>query len=56
MISKEARLDLDRLSRLGMVEAIWGEHKTFEQIAEILKSFSEAGQLAFCYKSVCRQS
>ena len=35
-MSETARLDLQRRSRIGMVEAIWGEHKTAEQIAEIL--------------------
>ncbi len=28
----DARLDLKRRERLGMVEAVWGEHKTAEQI------------------------
>tara|TARA_Y100001968_G_scaffold294253_1_gene300704 strand:+ start:9396 stop:10061 length:666 start_codon:yes stop_codon:yes gene_type:complete len=42
----EARLDFGRLERLGMVEAIFGEHKTYEQIARILNSFEKSGQLA----------
>ena len=29
-----------------MIEAIWGEHKTVEQITEILKAFDIAGELA----------
>ena len=33
----DARLDLQRRRRLGMVEAIWGEHKTADQIIAILK-------------------
>ncbi|MFO7628012.1 MAG: nickel pincer cofactor biosynthesis protein LarB [Prochlorococcaceae cyanobacterium] len=41
-----ARLDLQRRSRLGMVEAIWGEHKSAHQISAILKRFQEAGELA----------
>ena len=36
---QDARLDLNRRSRLGMVEAIWGEHKTADQIIAILESF-----------------
>ena len=42
----EARLDFGRRNRLGMVEAIWGEHKSCTQIAGILKSFEECGELA----------
>ena len=41
----EARLDLQRRQRLGMVEAVWGEHKTDQQIAAILSSFAASGEL-----------
>ncbi len=41
-----ARLDLQRRERLGMVEAVWGEHKTTEQIVEVLKKLEVAGELA----------
>ena len=41
----DARLDLQRRRRLGMVEAIWGEHKTPDQIVAILKRFEHAGEL-----------
>jgi len=41
-----ARLDFDRRRRLGMVEAIWGEHKTPEQIAAIIQELGLAGELA----------
>ncbi len=37
--NREARIDFDRRSRLGMIEAVWGEHKTSDQIVEILHSF-----------------
>ncbi len=46
MNNKEFRLDLDRLQRLGMVEAVWGEHKSFEQISEILRKLESSSQLA----------
>ena len=46
MIDQQARLDLQRRHRLGMVEAIWGEHKTTEQIVENVKKFLRAGELA----------
>ena len=41
-----ARLDLQRRQRLGMVEAIWGEHKSADQIAAILLSLQQQGELA----------
>ena len=44
----DARLDLKRRERLGMVEAVWGEHKTAEQIITILERFSAADELGFC--------
>ena len=47
MSAPEARLDLQRRQRLGMVEAVWGEHKTAAQIATILKTMHHAGELAF---------
>ena len=34
-MTEQHRLDLGRRQRLGMVEAIWGEHKSAEQIARI---------------------
>jgi hypothetical protein len=45
-MSDAARLDLQRRSRIGMVEAIWGEHKTAEQIAPILLKLQAAGEPA----------
>lgn len=45
-MSAEHRLDLGRRQRLGMVEAIWGEHKSADQIARILEALHDAGELA----------
>ncbi|MFM2174061.1 MAG: nickel pincer cofactor biosynthesis protein LarB [Cyanobacteriota bacterium] len=45
-MNEEARLDLQRRQRIGMVEAIWGEHKTAEQIAAILLRLRLHGELA----------
>ncbi|MCP9775118.1 nickel pincer cofactor biosynthesis protein LarB [Cyanobium sp. WAJ14-Wanaka] len=45
-MSIQHRLDLGRRQRLGMVEAIWGEHKSAEQIAQILTELHTAGELA----------
>lgn len=41
-----AHLDLQRRSRLGMVEAVWGEHKRADQIAAILRELVAAGETA----------
>jgi NCAIR mutase (PurE)-related protein len=45
-MTEQHRLDLGRRQRLGMVEAIWGEHKSAEQIARILEELNAAGELA----------
>ena len=41
----DARLDLQRRQRLGMVEAVWGEHKSADQIAGVLRGFQRVGEL-----------
>lgn len=46
MTLQESRLDLERRRRLGMVEAIWGEHKSVDQIVAILQDMQAAGELA----------
>lgn len=45
-MSQEARLDLERRQRLGMVEAVWGEHKTADQISAVMAATAQAGELA----------
>ena len=45
-LAGSVRLDLDRRRRLGMVEAIWGEHKSVEQIALVLGQLQAAAELA----------
>jgi len=42
----DLRLDLSRRGRLGMVEAIWGEHKNTEQIVAALAGLKRAGEIA----------
>jgi len=41
-----AHLDWDRRRRLGLSEAVWGEHKSAEQIASILAAFQQRGEPA----------
>lgn len=45
-MSSQANLDLNRRPRLGMVEAVWGQHKRAEQIAAILHELVAAGETA----------
>ena len=42
----DVRFDWERETRIGLCEAIWGEHKTAEQIASILKQSAERQQRA----------
>ncbi len=44
--SPEHRLDLQRRQRLGMVEAIWGEHKSADQLVAIIRRLHAAKELA----------
>ena len=39
-------IDFKRRRRLGVIEAIWGEHKTIEQISEILKKYKLEAETA----------
>ena len=39
-------IDFQRKTRLGIIEAIWGEHKSIEQISEILRKFQIASETA----------
>ncbi len=45
MQDQDARLDLSRRQRLGMVEAVWGEHKTVQQIVGVLQRFRSVDEL-----------
>ena len=40
MSSADVRLDWQRSDRLGISEAIWGLHKTVDQIVAILEAFA----------------
>jgi NCAIR mutase (PurE)-related protein len=45
-MSQDHQLDLERRSRLGMVEAIWGEHKTADQLVRVIAALHSQGELA----------
>ena len=42
----ESIIDFQRKKRLGVIEAIWGEHKSIKQISEILKKYQLASERA----------
>ena len=46
MTSADVRLDWQRRDRLGLSEAIWGMHKTVDQIVAILEAFADRDQPA----------
>ncbi len=43
---EESIIDFQRRSRIGVIEAIWGEHKTLKQISAILRQFQRASETA----------
>jgi len=43
----DIRFDFERLNRLGFIEAIWGEHKTIEQLERISKEVLKKNELVF---------
>jgi NCAIR mutase (PurE)-related protein len=47
MNTPPVRLDLDRRRRLGLVEAVWGEHKSVDQLTVVLRQLRAAGEIAF---------
>ena len=42
----ESIIDFQRRSRIGVIEAIWGEHKSTEQISKILKKYQSVSEIA----------
>ena len=42
----ESIIDFQRRKRLGVIEAIWGEHKSIKQISEILTKYQLASETA----------
>ena len=44
---QDIRFDFDRKNRLGIIEAIWGEHKTLDQLKKVSKQVLEQNQVVF---------
>ena len=43
----DIRFDFDRQNRLGLIEAIWGEHKSIEQLKKIAQEVLQKGEFVF---------
>ena len=43
----DIRFDFDRQNRLGLIEAIWGEHKSVEQLKKIAQEVLNKGEFVF---------
>ena len=43
----DIRFDFDRQNRLGFIEAIWGEHKSVEQLKKVVKEVLNKGEFVF---------
>ena len=46
-MNKDINFDFDRQKRIGIVEAIWGEHKNVDQLKEICKQVLDKDELVF---------
>ncbi len=43
----DIRFDFDRQNRLGLIEAIWGEHKSVEQLKKVAQEVLNKGEFVF---------
>ena len=43
----DIRFDFDRQKRLGLIEAIWGEHKSVEQLKKVAQEVLKKGEFVF---------
>ena len=43
----DIRFDFDRQNRLGFIEAIWGEHKSVDQLKKVAKEVLKKGEFVF---------
>ena len=43
----DIRFDFDRHNRLGIIEAIWGEHKSVEQLKKVVQEVLNKGEFVF---------
>ena len=43
----DIRYDFDRQNRLGLIEAVWGEHKSVEQLKRVTQEILKNGEFVF---------
>jgi len=43
----DIRFDFDRQNRLGLIEAIWGEHKSVDQLKKVAREVLNKGEFVF---------
>ena len=43
----DIRFDFDRQNRIGLIEAIWGEHKSIDQLKKIAQEVLQKGEFVF---------
>ena len=46
-MNKDIEYDFDRQNRIGIIEAIWGEHKNVDQLKNICKQVLDKKELVF---------
>ena len=46
-MNKEINFDFDRQNRIGIIEAIWGEHKNVDQLKKICKQVLNKNEIVF---------
>ncbi len=44
---QDIRYDFNRQNRLGIIEAVWGEHKSVEQLKKVTKEILKKGEFVF---------
>ena len=45
----DIRFDFERRKRIGLIEAIWGEDKTLDQLKRVSKAVLEKKEVVFIY-------
>ena len=46
-MNKDIKFDFDRQKRIGIIEAIWGEHKNINQLKKICKQILDKDEIVF---------
>ena len=52
-MNKDINFDFDRQNRIGIIEAIWGEHKNVDQLKRICEKLLDKNELVFITRINC---